>query len=85
MKIYANGCSFTYGDELTDPYSAWPYRLADRLGWEVHNMGQSGCSNTSIVRRCMEELCANHYDLVVIGWTSPGRIEWQDDIGKAYN
>lgn len=84
-QLLTVGDSFTYGDELTDRYQAWPYKLADSLGYEVHNMGQSGCSNASILRRTIEELVINHYDLVVIGWTSPGRIEWKDDIGVAYD
>lgn len=84
-QLLTVGDSFTYGDELTDRYQAWPYRLADKLGHEVHNLGQSGCSNTSILRRTLEELATNHYDLVIIGWTNPGRIEWKDDIGIAYD
>jgi lysophospholipase L1-like esterase len=84
-QLLAVGDSFTYGDELVDHYQAWPYQLADRLGHEVHNMGRSGSSNASILRRTLGELAANHYDLVIIGWTSPGRIEWKDDIGIAYN
>lgn len=84
-QLLTVGDSFTYGDELQDRYQAWPYRLADLLNYEVHNQGQSGCSNASILRRTLEELTVNHYDLVVIGWTSPGRIEWKDDIGIAYD
>lgn len=84
-QLLAVGDSFTYGDELEDIYQAWPYRLADLLGYEVHNLGLSGCSNDSIVRRTLEELSINCYDLLVIGWTSPGRIEWKDQIGIPYN
>ena len=84
-QLLTVGDSFTYGDELKDCYQAWPYRLADKLEYEVYNMGQSGCSNASILRRTLEELVVNHYDLVVVGWTSPGRIEWKDDIGIAYD
>ena len=84
-QLLTVGDSFTYGDELKDRYQAWSYKLADQLGYEVHNMGQSGCSNSSILRRTLEELAVNRYDLVIIGWTSPGRIEWKDDIGIAYD
>jgi len=84
-QLLTVGDSFTYGDELKDHYQAWPYRLADLLDYQVHNMGQSGCSNASILRRTLEELAVNHYDLVIIGWTSPGRLEWKDDIGIAYD
>jgi hypothetical protein len=84
-QLLTVGDSYTYGDELTDRYQAWPYKLADQLGYEVHNMGLSGSSNTSIVRRTLEELSSNHYDLIVVGWTNPGRIEWKDQVGIAYN
>lgn len=84
-QLLTVGDSFTYGDELEDRYQAWPYRLADKLDYEVYNLGQSGCSNASILRRTLEELAVNRYDLVVVGWTSPGRVEWKDDIGIAYD
>jgi len=84
-QLLTVGDSFTYGDELDDVYQAWPYRLADLLDYEVNNLGLSGCSNSSIVRRTLEELSVNQYDLVVVAWTSPGRIEWKDQVGNAYN
>jgi hypothetical protein len=84
-QLLTVGDSFTYGDELADLYQAWPYKLADSIDYEVHNMGLSGSSNNSILRRTLEELSANHYDLLVIGWTSPGRIEWKDQIGIPYD
>jgi hypothetical protein len=84
-QLLTVGDSFTYGDELTDCYQAWPYQLADSLDYEVHNMGRSGSSNTAILRRTLEELSNNKYDLVVVGWTDPGRIEWKDAVGDAYS
>jgi hypothetical protein len=84
-QLLTVGDSFTYGDELDDVYQAWPYKLADQTGSEVHNMGLSGASNASILRRALEELSTNHYDLVIVGWTNPGRIEWKDGTGLAYN
>ena len=84
-RLLTVGDSFTYGDELNDVYQAWPYRLADACGYEVHNLGLSGSSNASILRRTMEELSVNQYDLVVVGWTSPGRQEWKDSVGIPYN
>jgi hypothetical protein len=84
-QLLTVGDSFTYGDELTDLYQAWPYKLADSIDYEVHNMGLSGSSNSSILRRTMEELLENRYDLLIVGWTSPGRIEWKDQVGTPYN
>jgi len=86
-RLLTVGDSFTYGDELDDIYAAWPYRLASLLDYQVVNLGQSGCSNTSILRRTISEVVntPESYDLVVIGWTSPGRIEWKDHVGVAYD
>lgn len=87
-RLLTVGDSFTYGDELDDIHDAWPYKLANLINYNVVNLGQSGCSNTSILRRTIVELAglANEkYDLVVIGWTSAGRVEWKDDIGVEYN
>lgn len=84
-RLLTVGDSFTYGDELTDPFQAWPYKLANRINYALNNMGVSGASNDSILRRTFEELSCNHYDLLVVGWTSPGRIEWKDQIGIPYS
>lgn len=84
-QLLTIGDSFTFGDELSDRFQAWPYKVASDNGFEVHNMGQSGCSNSSILRRCIEELAVNNYDLVIVGWTSPGRVEWKDAVGVAYD
>lgn len=84
-QLLTVGDSFTYGAELSDVYQAWPYRLADSIDYEVHNLGLSGCSNDSIIRRTLEESAINQYDLVVVGWTLPGRVEWKDQVGLPYN
>ena len=84
-KLLAVGDSFTWGDELEDRSQAWPCLVAGLLDHEVHNMGLNGASNTSILRITLKELAINHYDLVIIGWTNPGRIEWKDQSDKPYN
>jgi hypothetical protein len=86
-RILAVGDSWTFGDELEKFYDAWPYVLANLIDADVYNMGQSGCSNTSILRRTLVEIPrdpSNPYDMVFIGWTSPGRTEWKDEIGREY-
>lgn len=81
MKILAVGDSFTYGDELGDRTFAWPDVLARKLNGTVTNKGQSGGSNDCIIRNCLEHLTVNEVDLVVIGWSSPGRTEFVDENG----
>ncbi len=81
MKILAVGDSFTYGDELENREFAWPSVLANKLNGSVINKGQPGGSNDCILRNCLEYLVSNEVDLVVIGWSSPGRSEFVDEKG----
>ena len=74
MKILALGDSFTYGSDLEDRTNAWPVVLANKLNAEVTNLGKPGGGNTQIVRNIVER--ATEYDLVVVGWSSPGRVEF---------
>jgi hypothetical protein len=84
-RLLAVGDSFTYGDELPSQALAWPQLLGDRLGYVVDNRGQSGSSNPSIVRRTLNYLAQDPADLVIIGWASPGRIEWRDAVGDEWD
>lgn len=79
MKILAVGDSFTYGYELQDTNNAWPCVLARKLTATVTNLGKPGGGNTQIVRNIIEQ--ADQHDLVVVGWASPGRIEYADAMG----
>ena len=84
MKIVAAGDSFTYGEELADLQGAWPYILGQKINADVVNLGQPACSNDRMLRLTFEYLIDFNNakpDLVIIGWTSPGRTEFADDIG----
>ena len=41
MKLLTNGCSFTQGiyDNFNEQ-DAWPYQLADKLGWQVDKLSR---------------------------------------------
>jgi hypothetical protein len=84
MNLLTAGDSFTYGEELTDLQNAWPYLLGKKIHANVINLGRPASSNDKIFRLIFEHLItfnAPKPDLVVIGWTSPGRSEFADDIG----
>lgn len=70
--IYTVGCSFTYGDELSDISSAWPYLLAKNLGTVVVNDGISGGTNYRNVFNTIKNINQN-FDLYIIAWTSTAR------------
>ena len=70
MRIYACGCSFTYGDELKDPnISAWPAKLAEKLSASIDNNAVSGGTNTRTVYQTIKNTQEN-YDLYLIAWTT---------------
>lgn len=78
--ILTVGDSFTYGDELENRLNeAWPYLLGRRFNREVLNLGQSNGSNDMIYRVCIEETCKQKFDLVVVAWSLPDRIEYGFD------
>ena len=80
MKLLTIGDSFTYGEELGDRNSAWPYLLANKLGYEVTNLARPGSGNTSMVRYAVEQV--NTYDLIIIAWSHFARTEIADENGS---
>jgi hypothetical protein len=79
MKLLIVGDSFTYGDELADQSSAWPYLLGGKLNCKVNNLGQSASGNSRIVRTAIEHV--NEYDTIIIAWSHFARTEIADEIG----
>ena len=78
--ILTIGCSFTAGEELPNPKTqAWPALVADAFGVSLKNLGLIGGSNDYIFRTAIEETSATKYDVVIIEWTDPSRMEvWQN-------
>jgi hypothetical protein len=80
--ILAVGDSFTYGEELENRDNAYPYYLAKGLKADVVNLGQPGGGNRQMIRKVIDYvLSGDPLDLVIIGWTSPGRMEFADATG----
>lgn len=76
MKLLTIGDSFTYGLELEDPgRHAWPVLLGEKLNAELVNISVGGASNNMMFRECVEQLCENRFDIVIVSWTDPSRIE----------
>lgn len=73
MKLYFNGCSFTYGDELKNPIEqAWPALVASNLKFNFLNDAISGGTNDRIVYKTL--LACRYYDYFFIAWTSYSRF-----------
>ena len=68
MKLYFNGCSFTYGDELKNPkQDAWPSLVSSCLGFNFVNDAVLGGTNDRIVYNTVQNI--NQYDYFFIAWT----------------
>ena len=81
-NIVAVGDSFTYGEELKLVQNAYPYLLADKLSANIVNLAKPGSGNKRIVRSVIEHVANDQpVDLVIIGWSSPGRMEFADADG----
>lgn len=67
MKLYFNGCSHTYGDDLFDKSVAWPSVVARHYNCEFLNDSVSGGTNDRIVYRTLKH--ADQFDYFCIAWT----------------
>lgn len=83
MKVYVNGDSNSVGSDIYF-HQSWPYRLCESLSAELICEAKGGASNDYILRTTNAYLDDNKPDLVIIGWTSWEREEWQHE-GKFYN
>jgi hypothetical protein len=73
MMLYFNGCSFTYGDELTNPgKDSWPSVVSSNLQCDFLNDAISGGTNDRTVYKTL--LNANNYDYFFIAWTFYSRF-----------
>ena len=84
MKIYFDGCSFTWGAELEHPKKERYSRLiCNDLGAEETNLSTSGGSNDRIVRNLLIENNIEEYDLAIIQMTFPVRTEyWEENKNR---
>jgi len=80
MKIYFDGCSWTWGAELKDPYqSRYSKIVSDKLGAEEYNISKPGASNSRMVRQLLvDHKDLSEFDLIVIQMTYPQRMEYYD-------
>ena len=80
MKIYFDGCSWTWGAELeNEKEERFSACVCDKLGAEESNFSICGGSNDRIVRNLMVEKKIEDYDLAVIQMTYPARTEYWDE------
>lgn len=76
MKLLTIGDSFTYGLELDDPSRcSWPVLLSEKIGSSLINVSSGGASNDMMFRECVEHITMEQYDIVIVSWSDPSRLE----------
>ena len=83
MILYVNGDSHSAGTGL-NVNESYPALLADYLNAQLINQSFSGASNQRILRTTREFLETTRPDVVVIGWSTWEREEWEHR-GNFYN
>ena len=73
MKLYFNGCSHTYGDDLDSPSSqSWPALVAKEYNCQFTNYAVSGGTNDQILYQTIKHI--NDFDKFYIAWTYTSRF-----------
>ena len=72
MRLYFNGCSHTFGDDLLDKNLAWPALVADHSKLNFLNDSVSGGTNDRIMYRTIKH--ADQFDKFYIAWTYTSRF-----------
>lgn len=83
--LYANGDSWTYGQELNEEYrdqNSFAGLIAKQYSLKLINAGEPGSSNHGILRRSLQDLtnliAQGEMPLVLIGWSAMHRFELFD-------
>lgn len=72
MKLYFNGCSHTFGDDLSNLTQAWPSLVAGKLQCSFVNDAVSGGTNDRIMYRTIKHI--HEFDQFFIAWTYTSRF-----------
>lgn len=73
MKLYFNGCSHTFGDDLKNPGTdSWPSVIARTLNCQFENFAISGGTNERIKYLTVKHV--DEFDKFYIAWTYTNRF-----------
>ena len=93
--LLASGCSYTtnnynshYHTDMKCDWPKWPQILADKLGMDCINVGQSGAGQEYIYTSIVNNIHKENIGLVIAGWSRAcrrdyyyrGKGHWQNDI-----
>lgn len=84
MKVLSSGCSFIWGNELSDDtpgkfsQQTWPALWAKENGYDYDCCAMPGASNSTIARRVIDYIeNLDKPDIVIVQWTFHGRQEFR--------
>lgn len=83
MKIYYDGCSWTWGAELEDKDKRYSKIMSNHYKAEEYNIAERGGCNRRIVRNILDHNI-DDFDLFVIQMTMQSRTEWYDEDEKKF-
>ena len=85
MRIFCNGCSYTWGSELKDhKKSRYSTLLGQMFDAEVVNIARSGSSLQRLLRSTYERCDPSKYDVAILQFTLPTRTEYYvDGMGES--
>jgi len=72
MRLYFNGCSHTFGDDLKDQNQAWPALVAEHYKCDFLNDSVSGGTNDRIMYRTIKH--SDQFDKFYIAWSYTSRF-----------
>jgi hypothetical protein len=73
MRLYFNGCSHTWGDDLISPQTqSWPSLVSKNLNCDFVNDSASGGTNDRIMYQTIKNI--HNFDKFYIAWTSTTRF-----------
>ena len=93
--LLASGCSYTtdkyesvHHPDLVADWPKWPEILADKLGMDCINVGQSGVGQEYIYTSIVNNINRENIGLVIAGWSRAsrrdyyyhGKNHWQNDL-----
>jgi hypothetical protein len=84
MILYVNGDSHSIFKNDTKNRKAFSDVLAKLLNFKLVNSAEPGASNDSIIRTTRNYLENNQPDLIIVGWSTWEREEWEHQE-KRYN
>ena len=83
MIIYVNGDSHSAGHDAGGPEFSYGRHISDALAAEFICDAEAGCSNDRIIRTTRQYHETNKPDIVIIGWSTWERAEWEHN-GRIY-